>query len=97
MNADGREWNLSQVLFADDMTLVADSERRLRQLVEEFERVREGNKVNGSKSKVMKCTRLGDGRRMNVILDGEVLEEVECFKYLGSRGCGWKDRGRGKV
>ncbi len=25
-----------------------------------------------------------DGRRMNVALNGEVLEEVECFKYLGS-------------
>ncbi len=34
-------------------------------------------KVNGSKSKVMRCTRLVDGRRMNVTLDGEVLEEVD--------------------
>ncbi len=34
-------------------------------------------KVNGGKSKVMKCTRLVDGRRMNVTLDGEVLDEVE--------------------
>ncbi len=42
-------------------------------------------KVIGSKSKVMKCTRLVDGTKMNVILDGEVLEEVECFKYLRSR------------
>ncbi len=32
----------------------------------------------------MKCMRLGDGRRMNVALNGEVLKEVECFKYLGS-------------
>ncbi len=41
-------------------------------------------KVSGSKSKVMKCTRLVDGQRMNVALNVEVLEEVECFKYLGS-------------
>ncbi len=41
-------------------------------------------KVNGSKSKVMKCMRLVDGRWMNVTLDGKVLEEVEWFKYLGS-------------
>ncbi len=32
----------------------------------------------------MKCTRLVDGRGINVALNGEVLEEVECFKYLGS-------------
>ncbi len=58
----------------------------MRQLVEEFGRVckRRKLRVNGSKSKVMKCMRLGDGRRMNVTLDGEVLEEVECFKYLGA-------------
>ncbi len=86
MNADGREWSLSQLLFADDMALVADSEGRLRQLVEEFGRMckRRKLKVDGSKSKVMKCTRLVDGQRMNVALNGEVLEEVECFKYLGS-------------
>ncbi len=45
VSADGREWNLSQLLFADDTphALVADSEGRLRQLVEEFGRVREEN------------------------------------------------------
>ncbi len=32
----------------------------------------------------MKCRRLVDGRGINVALNGEVLEEVECFKYLGS-------------
>ncbi len=40
-------------------------------------------RVNESKSKVMKFTRLVDGRRMNITLNGKVLEEVECFKYLG--------------
>ncbi len=53
---------------ADDMALVAGSEGRLRQLVEEFGRLckRRKLKVNGSKSKVMKCTRLLDGRMINV-------------------------------
>ena len=32
----------------------------------------------------MKCSRLVDGRRMNVALNGEMLEEVKCFKYLGA-------------
>ncbi len=36
VNANGREWNLTQLLFADDTALVADSEGRLRQLAEEF-------------------------------------------------------------
>ncbi len=79
VNADGREWNLSQLLFADDTALVADSEGKLRKLVKEFGRVckRRKLKVNESKSGVMKCTRLIDGRGTNVTLDGEVLVEVE--------------------
>ena len=33
----------------------------------------------------MKCSMYGNGDRMHVILNGEPLEEVDCFKYLGSR------------
>ena len=40
--------------------------------------------MNVGKSKVMKCTRSMDGHRLNVVLNGEVLEEVDQFKYLGS-------------
>ena len=41
----------------------------------------------------MRCSRFGNGERMHVILNGEPLEEVDCFKYLGSQvaangGCG---------
>ena len=41
----------------------------------------------------MRCSRYGNGDRMHVILNGESLEEVDCFKYLGSQlaadgGCG---------
>ncbi len=69
LSGDGREWNVSQ------LQMVADSQERLRQLVEEFGRVCEGRtlRVNENKSKVV-----------NVALNGELLEEVECLKYLGS-------------
>ena len=40
--------------------------------------------MNVSKSKVMRCTRGENGARLNVTLNGEVLEEVDQFKYLGS-------------
>ena len=80
------EWELNQLLFADDTVVVADSERKLCQLVTEFERVCERRKlrVNVSKSKVMRCTRNEDGDRLCVMLNGEVLEEVDQFRYLGS-------------
>ena len=74
------------MLFVDDTVVVADSERKLFQLVNEFGRVCERRKlrVNVGKSKVMRCTRNEDGARLNVMLNGEALDEVDQFKYLGS-------------
>ena len=41
--------------------------------------------MNVGKSKVMRCSRYGNGDRMHVILNGGPLEVVDCFKYLGSQ------------
>ena len=41
--------------------------------------------MNVGKSKVMRCSRYGNGKEMRVTLNGEPLEEVDCFKYLGSQ------------
>ena len=86
VDGNDNEWELNQLLFADDTVVVADSERKLCQLVTEFGRVCERRKlrVNVGKSKVMRCTRNEDGDRLNVMLNGEALEEVDQFKYLGS-------------
>ena len=40
-------------------------------------------RVNVGKSKVIRCSRCGNGDRMHVILNGEPLKEVDCFKYMG--------------
>ena len=52
-----------------------------------FGRVCERRKlrVNIGKSKVMRCSTYGNGDRIHVILHGEQLEEVDCFKYLESQ------------
>ena len=62
-------------------------EEKLCRLVSEFGRVCERRKLreNVGKSKVMRCSRYGNGDRMHVILNDEPLEEVVCFKYLGSQ------------
>ena len=39
--------------------------------------------MNVGKSKVMRCSRFGNMDRMHVILNGEPLEGVDCFIYLG--------------
>ena len=50
--------------------------------VSEFGRVCDRRKlrVNVGRSKVMRCSRYDNGDRMRVILHGEPLEEVDCFK-----------------
>ena len=77
------------LLFTDDTALAADSEEKLCELVSEFGRVCERRKVkvNVGKSKVMRCSRYGNGDRTYVILNGESLEEVDCFSTWG---CKWQ-------
>ena len=55
LSVNGGRVEINQLLFADDMSLVADSEQKLCRLVTEFVRVCERRKlrVNVSKSKVM--------------------------------------------
>ena len=82
LSANGGRFEINQLLFADDTALVADSEEKLCRLVSEFGRVCERRKlgVDVGKNKVMRCSRYGTGGRMHVILKGEPLEEVDCFK-----------------
>ena len=76
LSANGGRFEINLLLFADDTALVADSEDKLCRLVTEFDRVCERRKlrVNVGKSKVLRCSRYGNGDRMHVIL-----------KYLGSQ------------
>ena len=87
LSANGGRFEINQLLFADDTALVADSEEKLGRLMSEFVRgcERRKLKVNVGKNKVMRCSRYGNGDRMNMILNGEPLEGVDCFKYLGSQ------------
>ena len=94
LSANGGRFEINQLLLPDDTALVTDSEEKLCRLVSEFGRVCEMRKlrVNAGKSKVMRCSGYSNGERMNVLLNGEPLKEVDCFKYLGSqvaadRGC----------
>ena len=87
LSANGGRFEINLLLFADDTALVADSEEKLGRLLSEFGRVCERRKlrVNVGKSKVMRCSRYGNGDRMHVLLNGEPLEEVDYFKHVGSQ------------
>ena len=69
---NGGRFEINQLLSVDDTALVADSEEKLSTLVSEFGKVCERRKqrVNVGKSKVMRCSRYGNGGRMHVILNG---------------------------
>ena len=86
-SANGGRFEINQLLFADDTALVGDSEEQLCRLVSEFGRVCERRKwrVTVGNRKVMRCSRYGNVGRMHVILNGEPLKEVDCFKNLGSQ------------
>ena len=85
LSANGGRFEINQLLFVDDTAIVADSEQKLCRLASEFGRVCERGKLRVSvgMSKVMRCSRYGNGGRIHVILNGEPFEEVDCFKYLG--------------
>ena len=42
-------------------------------------------RVNVGMRKVLRCSRYGNECLMHVILNGKPLEEVDCFKFLGSQ------------
>ena len=68
-------------LFAGETALVADSDK-LCALGSEFDKVCEDNNVVSECSKVLDVCSWG---RMNVRVNGEPLEEVDCYTYLGSQ------------
>lgn len=83
----GIRWNLTERLedldFADDICLLAhkqtDMEIKLNQLIKYASQV--GLKINVAKTKLL---RLNATTTCNISIDGERIEEVDNFCYLGS-------------
>jgi len=76
---------VKDVRFADDQGMVAGSEGGLQKLMDGLNRTAKeyDMKVNIKKTKVMKVSRKGEGV-INITIDGEILEQVEQFRYLGA-------------
>ena len=76
---------LSNLRFADDIILFAESEDKLKEMLEELnnEGKKDGMKLNKKKTKIM-CNEVARRRpRTGVKIDAEQLEEVTEYKYLG--------------
>ena len=76
---------LSNLRFADDIILYAESEQKLKDMLEDLnnEGKRDGMKLNKMKTKIM-CNEVAMSRlRTGVMIDREQLEDVTEYKYLG--------------
>ena len=73
-------WNINNLRYADDTTLMAESELEslLKKVKEESEKV--GLKLNIQKTKIM-----ASGLITSWELDGETMETVTGFIFLGSK------------
>ena len=68
LSVNGGRFEINQLLFTDDTSLMADLETKLCRLVSEFCRQKRKFRVNEGKSKIMRCSRYRNRDRIHVIL-----------------------------
>lgn len=75
---------ITECVFADDLAVFAKSEKDLQYNINIWnDALRKRNmKVNAKKTKVMVISR--EKRNINIQIDGDKIEQVEDFKYLGN-------------
>ena len=76
---------VGDVRFADDQGMVASSEAGLQRTVNRLNDTAKkfDMKINVQKTKVMVVSKAGD-KFVNITIDGQRVEQVSSFKYLGS-------------
>ena len=77
--------NINHLRYADDTTLMAESEEELKSLL----KVREESEKNGSKLKIQKTKIMASGPITSCETDGETVETVRLY-FLGLQNhCRW--------
>ena len=74
--------NLTNLRYADDTTLVAESEEELKSLLM---KVKEENEKVGLKFNIQKTKIMASGPITSWEIDGETIETVTDFVFLGSK------------
>ena len=78
------------MLYADDFTLVAETRRELQHMLDVLDRAcaRWGMQISLGKTKILTVVEQGKDQQVrdqpSITLQGQALEEVESFSYLGS-------------
>ena len=75
---------LRDVRFADDQGMVASTEKGLKKIMDRLNDTAKlyEMKINVKKTKVMRVSR--NAGLLNIIVDGQKVEQVSKFKYLGA-------------
>ena len=74
--------NINNLRYSDDTTLMADSEKELKSLLM---KVKEESKNVGLKVNIQKTKIMSSGPITSWQIDGETVETVTNFYYLGSK------------
>src|SRR5207245_5382569 len=76
---------ISNIRFADDQGMVVSSEMGLQRLMDRLNAIAKkySMRINIKKTKTMVVSKK-DGRTVSIIIDGQKVEQVKTFKYLGS-------------
>ena len=76
---------INALMYADDLILLADSEKGLQKQIDKIEKYCEKWKleINTKKTKIMVFNRGNKLLKRDIRLNGTVIESVKVFKYLG--------------
>jgi len=76
---------INTIRYADDKIVVANSQKGLQQLMDNLSKVsREFDmKINVKKTKMMSISQKRN-TKLKIIVDGQQVEQVSQFRYLGS-------------
>ena len=82
--ANQEENSIEELMFADDLVLIAEDQIRLQEMVSNLDQQCKnyGMRISRDKTEVMVTSR--EPIQCDIELDGETLKQVEQFKYLGS-------------
>ena len=78
--------NYNNLRYADDTALLAGNEKELSELISKINEVGKqfGMKINIKKTKAMVVSKKPNSPKINIAIDGEQIEQVTSYMYLGS-------------
>ena len=84
VNVGGTNYN--NLIYADDTALLAGNEKELSELISKINEVGKqfGMKINIKKTKAMVVSKKPNSPKINIAIDGEQIEQVASYMYLGS-------------